>query len=728
MRPVSWRNAAVLLAALALTGAAGVAGPASAHQVTPGADPTGSAGPVAPGAGTTAPEPSTSDSPDGSSTGDQGAAPQAAAPTAPVQAPPVRGAEPAPAGSADGDAVPLLIGLRKGAEPDAPVERLADRTDIEVTDVEVVQGLNAVTVDVPDDDQATAMAALRRDPAVAYVEVNHEVRAADVTANDPYLYLQWGLSAARVPAAWDRTVGSSGITVAVVDSGVSPVSELSGSLVGGYDFVNRDASPLDDDGHGTAVASQIAAGGNDGTGFAGVCWTCRIMPVKVLDSQGEGTVGDVAAGIVWAADRGARIINLSLSGSNDSIALRNAVAHAVGRGALVVAAAGNHGSSTPVYPAAIPAVLAVAWSDQGDTRNPDSGYGDWVDVAAPGCNLAQLPNGDIVDGFCGTSSAAPVVAGVAALALAASPAASAADLTHAITSTAAPVPGGWARGRVDAAAAVAALPGGAAGNPSARFTRPAVGSHLRAVPGFSLVTSPDVVSVQLLVDGAVVATDTSAPWRVWWNSAGRNGAVNVSLVATDADGYTTSVGPGRFIIDNTAPRVAFRAPAVRAHVRGTVRVTPQVVDNAAVARVQLLVNGRVVATDTAAPWSLGWLSGRTNSYVTLGLRAYDHAGNVASATRVVAVDNTRPTVAITKGPKHNARVSGTVRLTVAARDRNGIHRVEVVVNGKLAARDTRAPYTFGIPTRKYGRKLTVMVRAYDRAGNVRYVTTRTWRR
>jgi subtilisin family serine protease len=639
-----------------------------------------------------------------------------------------RAGTPRSGGPTAGDAVPLLVGLRRGADQDAPVERLEARTDIEVTDPEPVTGINAVTVDVSGRDQAAALAALRRDPAVAYVEVNHEVRATDVTVNDPRSGSQWGLRDTRVPAAWDRTIGSADITVAVVDSGVSAVSELTGALVGGYDFVNNDANPADDDGHGTAVASGIAAGGNDGSGFAGICWTCRIMPVKVLDSSGGGNVGNVAAGITWAADHGAKIINLSLGGAGDSIAVRNAVDHAIRRGALVVAAAGNEGSTAYSYPAAIPEVLAVGWADGGGNRNPDSNHGAWVDVAAPGCNMAQLANGAIVDGFCGTSAASPVVAGIAALVLAATPAATAADLTRAITSTAVPVPGGWVeRGRVDAAAAVAALPGGASPDPSVRATHPGAGSQLRGYPGFSAVTSPDVVSVQLVVDGAVVATDTDAPWRLWWNTGGRNGAVTVNLRATDADGHSTTVGMP-ITLDNAAPRVSFRSPAVRAAVRAVVRVTPEVSDNVAVGRVELLAGGRVVATDWSAPWSLGWLSGRTNSAVTLGLRAYDRAGNVSSATRVVIVDNTRPAVSITKGPRNQARVSGTVRLTVGAKDRNGIDQVQVIVNGRVVARDTRAPYTFGIKVAKYGRKLTVKVRGYDRAGNVRYVATRVWRR
>ena len=155
--------------------------------------------------------------------------------------------------------------------------------------------------------------------------------------------------------------------------------------------------------------------------------------MKVLGAGGSGSYSDIAEGIRYAADQGADIINLSLGGAADSQLLRDAVTYAAGKGALVLAAAGNDGSSALHYPAAIPAVLAVGGSTAGDARYPWSNYGsNWVDIAAPGCNPAQGRNG-VVGQFCGTSSATPFAAGVAALLASTTPAPTAATIRKALT-------------------------------------------------------------------------------------------------------------------------------------------------------------------------------------------------------------------------------------------------------------------------------------------------------
>jgi thermitase len=116
--------------------------------------------------------------------------------------------------------------------------------------------------------------------------------------------------------------------------------------VAGYDVINDDADPRDDRGHGTAAAGVIAARTHNREGQAGICWNCSIMPVKVLDSNGSGTTSAVASGIVWAADHGARVISMSLGGAGTTQALTNAVAYAAGKGVLLLAAAGNSGTTT----------------------------------------------------------------------------------------------------------------------------------------------------------------------------------------------------------------------------------------------------------------------------------------------------------------------------------------------------------------------------------------------
>ena len=147
------------------------------------------------------------------------------------------------------------------------------------------------------------------------------------------------------PAAWDITRGSSDLIVAVLDTGVDLTHpEFAGRLLPGYDFVNDDADPTDDNGHGTHVAGIIAAAINNGAGMAGMAGNVKILPVKVLNASNTGWWSDVAQGITWAVDQGAKVLNLSLTGTTDSASLRDAIDYANSRGAMVVVAAGNNGS------------------------------------------------------------------------------------------------------------------------------------------------------------------------------------------------------------------------------------------------------------------------------------------------------------------------------------------------------------------------------------------------
>jgi subtilisin family serine protease len=241
------------------------------------------------------------------------------------------------------------------------------------------------------------------------------------------------------------------VVVAVVDSGVNASQpDLAGRVTTGYNVFDGSSSTNDDFGHGTLVAGVIAARTGNGIGVAGVCGACVIMPVKALDAQGVGTSGGIAAGIDWAVDHGANIVNLSIVLSGDAPDVRGAVEYAHDRGVLVVAAAGNDGGGNATYPASYPGVLSVAATDQNGQRYSWSTYGDWVSVAAPGCTQSTAADGSYPQ-FCGTSAAAPLVAGLAGLAMATGrPSALAAG--DALQQTATPLPGVAHAGRVDALA------------------------------------------------------------------------------------------------------------------------------------------------------------------------------------------------------------------------------------------------------------------------------------
>lgn len=242
--------------------------------------------------------------------------------------------------------------------------------------------------------------------------------------------------------AWQYTMGTPSTVVAVVDSGVNAAHpDLLGRILDGYDFVNDDEEALDDHGHGTHIAGLIAANANNGTGSAGLCPLCSILPIKVLNASNVGTWSDVAAGIVYAVDHGAQIINLSLGGTSNAPVVQAAVDYATQHNVLIVAAAGNSRSDTPFYPAALEDVIAVSATRQDDTRWSLSNFGSWVDVAAPGYTIYSTYHdlNNYYGGYIfmsGTSMAAPHVAGLAGLLLSQNPERTAADLRRILLETA----------------------------------------------------------------------------------------------------------------------------------------------------------------------------------------------------------------------------------------------------------------------------------------------------
>ncbi|WP_054956647.1 S8 family peptidase [Paenibacillus dakarensis] len=227
---------------------------------------------------------------------------------------------------------------------------------------------------------------------------------------------QWNLPAIETNKGWNLSRGSQDVVIAVVDTGVDlHHTDLNGQLVPGYNVVNPDKEPDDDVGHGTHVAGIIGALVNNGEGVAGVSWYNKIMPVKALDSSGSGTTYAVAEGIIWATDHGAKVINMSLGNYADSQFLHDAVRYAYDRDVILVAASGNDNTERPGYPAAYPEVLAVGATNQDMSRADYSNYGDYIDVTAPGTNIASTYPGNQYAALSGTSMASPHAAAMAGL-------------------------------------------------------------------------------------------------------------------------------------------------------------------------------------------------------------------------------------------------------------------------------------------------------------------------
>jgi subtilisin family serine protease len=306
-----------------------------------------------------------------------------------------------------------------------------------------ISHLNLYQVRIPDWASVEEMAyALSQNPDVMYAGPNYIARIM-VTPNDLLFREQWALNNTGqkidVPGApsgkaqadikattgWEETKGSAETVVAIIDSGIDfEHPDLKNKTVSrGRDFANEDWDATDDNGHGTYVAGVAAADTNNDEGIAGVAWNCLILPVKVADKEGIAFYSDLIDGILWAADNGADVINLSLGGDQPDDSLRDALRYAHDKDVVVAAAAGNDNTAV-FYPAAYDAYcLAVAATDYNDERTDWSCFGPEVDVAAPGEFVLGTYPTYMTDMTAylpyafgsGTSASTPHVAGLAAL-------------------------------------------------------------------------------------------------------------------------------------------------------------------------------------------------------------------------------------------------------------------------------------------------------------------------
>lgn len=614
----------------------------------------------------------------------------------------------------EGNTTTAMNDLRQAGLPDGTLAR-----------IEMLEELD--TLVVPTDDSARIVSLLGE--RVEYTETDGEVHKAVTFPDDPYHAYNWGMQVSDVDDTWSYETGNSDVVIAIIDTGVTETPDLAGRVAPGYDFVNDDNDATDDEGHGTQSAIVAAAAGNDSYGVAGACWACTVLPVKVLGASGSGSYSDVAAGIIWAADNGADIINLSLGGPSASQTLTAAIDYARNKGVFVLAATGNDGLNQISYPAAIPGVFGVAANTSTGSRYSWSNYHTVnADLSAPGCLITEDP----LDGgwywFCGTSAATPLVAGTAGLLLSEAPWAKSTDLERALRLGGRHLPG--------------IVPFVADGTLDADASRNALLTVDTTAPTISVKNAPSghvrgqfTVTVNIADDRGVQRVDAISANKIVASSAAPAGttrlgtettltinsylvaANTVTLRAVDLAGNRTDTNI-TVVADNTPPALAILTPNTGQHLRGTITVTVTASDTGSgLDRTELWRNGTKLAESFAAPWSLtADTSTIADGVHTLEVRVFDKAGNQTIRTRAWRVDNTAPTLTTTWPQGEWLR--GRLEIGLTTFDQGGVVAVELLRSGIVVARANPTSGKLFWGSFQHNGESALTLRAVDRAGNM----------
>lgn len=511
--------------------------------------------------------------------------------------------------------------------------------------------LNVHIVELPEDaDEVKVMRELKKDNRLKNVELDMAV-THDAAVSDPSYSSSWALPKIQTPLAWDSANGS-GVTIAILDTGVdSTHPDLAPNIVPGWNTYDNNSNTTDVYGHGTMVAGAAAMAANNSMGSAGVAWGAKIMPVRI--SAPDGNVAywsTVAQGIYWAADHGAKVVNISYGGVLGSSTVQSAAQYLRNKGGVVVVSAGNTGGLLGY--GASDSMLVAAATDSNDQRASWSSYGSYVDISAPGVSIYTTLRGGGYGNVSGTSFSSPIVAATAALMISANNRLSPADIDQILKVTALDLGTAgddiyYGAGRVDAAKAVAAAQSINKTSfsldteaPAILITSP-VGSKVSDVVPVDVKYSDNVgvTRVELYVNGQKFATDDNAPFAFAWDTSSlMDGAYTLVAYAYDAAG-NTSVSPTVSVTigsDTIAPVISnFNlADGMTVSNKQTVKITAT--DDQSVAKIVLSIDGKQVAVAYGNSLSYNWNTRNiAKGAHSATVQAYDAANNTTSKTVTV---------------------------------------------------------------------------------------------
>jgi len=527
-----------------------------------------------------------------------------------------------------------------------------------------LQGLPIHKIEVPEHAEAAVALALSRNPNIKFAEKDMLVAASETIPNDPRFLESWHLPMIQAPSAWDLSRGDT-ITIAILDSGVyGGHPDLSAQMVPGRNVISGNADTADINGHGTAVAGLASATSNNGIGIASAGWNAQIMPIRITNSSdGYAYWSDVAAGLVWAADNGANVANISYRVSNSST-VSTAAQYMRNKGGLVVVAAGNE-NIDPGY-TDNPYMITVAATNSSDTKASFSNYGNFIDVTAPGDIVLTTNRSGGYSNWRGTSFSSPLTAGVVGLIMSANPNLSPEQVETILEDSADDLIAGtdfhiyYGHGRINAAKAVQL-----AIDTSAQDTQAPVVTIFSPIQNTTTAGSmlievnasddTGVNQVSLYANNQLVASDTTTPYQFSWDSTQENdGVVTLTAIATDSaqnEGQSNSVSitvknqidvPTE--IDTESPTVSIINPADSSTVRKTVNISIKATDNTQIAEIQLYIDGALASSSTASTldysWNIRKVSDGTHTITAI---TSDTSGNTAETSIQVSSGSTTTT-------------------------------------------------------------------------------------